>query len=115
VLFIDASHLEADARGRATLQPAHLERLQLLVRAFQQAGADGPAGVIAPGLATRATLTQIAANEFNLSLPRYVLKEEHIASRALPELQAEAQDLEARLADVRDRRQTYLAQWKWYL
>jgi type I restriction enzyme M protein len=114
VLFVDASHLAADARGRATLQPAHLDRLQRLVRAFQQAGATGPAGVVEPGLAYRATLAQIAMNEFNLSLPRYVLKPARTSPKALSELQAEADALEAQLAGVRDRRQRYLEEWKWY-
>jgi hypothetical protein len=53
-------------------------------------------------------------NEFNLSLPRYVLKPARTSPKALSELQAEADALEAQLADVRDRRQRYLEEWKWY-
>lgn len=115
VLFVDASHFEEDTRGRATLQPVHLEQLQLLVRDFQHADANNTAGVVEPGLAYRATLAQIAANDFNLSLPRYVRKAEHRLMRALPELQAEAEALEAQLSEVRNRRQMYLKQWKWHL
>ncbi|GAB3842943.1 type I restriction-modification system subunit M [Hymenobacter jeollabukensis] len=108
VLFVDASRLYTDVRTRAMLMPEHAARIVDVVKGFRQAGAAGPAGVLEPRLAYRATLAELAANDFNLNIPRYVDTFEAEDTVDLPTVQAELHTLEQQLTDVRQRMQQYL-------
>ena len=62
VLFIDASRLFKRGRNQNTLEPEHVEQILRLYRDYKSV----------EGTAKVATLDEIAGNEWNLNIPRYV-------------------------------------------
>jgi type I restriction enzyme M protein len=62
ILFIDAVHEVARVQGQSFLKPEHQLRI---LRAYQRYSND-------PGFATVATLEEIAAQDYSLSIPLYV-------------------------------------------
>jgi type I restriction enzyme M protein len=62
VLVIDASSLFKKGRNQNTLEPEHRDQIFELYRNFRDE----------PGLAKVVSLADIAANDYNLNIPRYV-------------------------------------------
>lgn len=62
VLFVDASRLFKRGRNQNTLEPEQAERIYELYRNYESV----------EGMARLATLDEIAENEWNLNIPRYV-------------------------------------------
>lgn len=90
VLFIDASHDYRPGKNQNFLEDAHIERI---VAAYQ-------AHVDAEKYATLATLEQIAANDYNLNLSRYVDTSDPDAPVDLLVALAELHDAEDQRADT---------------
>lgn len=97
VLMIDASELYRKGRNQNTLEPEHVAQILAWYRAYEDV--EGAAAVV--------TLDDIAENDWNLNIPRYVepvIEEEQISvEEALDNLKAaldEAYAAEDRLADL---------------
>ncbi|MGE4182913.1 MAG: N-6 DNA methylase, partial [Limisphaerales bacterium] len=98
VLFIDASREFKDAKNQNVLTDDHVERI---VRAFE-------AFKTVEKYAYRATPRELADNEFNLNIPRYVDTFEEEAEIDLDAVKAEIETLESQLASVRKKMNGYL-------
>lgn len=98
VLFIDASREFADAKNQNLLTPAHLDKIVATYEAF----------ATVEKYAYRATAQEIADNDFNLNIPRYVDTFEEEAAIDLPAVKAEIATLEAELAAVRAKMDAHL-------
>jgi type I restriction enzyme M protein len=81
VLIVDASSLYQSGRNQNTLQPEHAQQILAWVQAYE----------VVPGHARVVALEEIAANDWNLNIPRYVepvIEEETITvAEALENLQ----------------------------
>jgi type I restriction enzyme M protein len=62
VLIVDASRLFKKGRNQNTLEPKHIEQIYKLYRDYQDAG----------GIAKVVPIDDIANNDWNLNIPRYV-------------------------------------------
>lgn len=62
MLFVDASRLFKKGRNQNTLEPQHVEEILKLYRGYKTV----------EGTARLATLDEIAGNDWNLNIPRYV-------------------------------------------
>ena len=91
VLFIDASRDYKDAKNQAVLTEEHLDRIVQTHRAF----------VTVEKYAYRATPQEIADNDYNLNIPRYVDTFEEEAEIDLKAVKKEIAGLEKELVDVR--------------
>jgi len=91
VLFIDASKQFTPGKSKNTLAPEHIERV---LRTYaERADADKYAHV--------APASEIAENDFNLNIPRYIDTFEEPEPIDIVAVQAEIEKLEAELAEVR--------------
>jgi type I restriction enzyme M protein len=97
VLMVDASSLYQSGRNQNTLEPEHAQQILAWVQAYEDV----------PGHARVVTLADIAANDWNLNIPRYVepvIEEETITvAEALANLQtalSEAYAAEDRLKQL---------------
>jgi type I restriction enzyme M protein len=91
VVFVDASKEFAPGKSQNTLTPAHIARIVQAYRA--RADADKFADV--------APVAEIAENDYNLNIPRYVDTFEEPQPIDIVAVQAEIKQLEAELAEVR--------------
>lgn len=91
VVFIDASKKFTPGKAKNTLAPEHIERILSTYAA--RADADKYAHV--------APVSEIAENDFNLNIPRYVDTFEEPEPIDIVAVQAEIEQLEAELAEVR--------------
>ena len=98
MLFIDASREFTSAKSQNILDDSHLERIVQVYR--ERAEIDRYSH-----LATRA---EIAANDDNLNIPRYVDTFEPEPDVDLPAIQREIDRVEAELVEVRARMAGYL-------
>lgn len=98
VLFIDASREFADAKNQNLLTEAHLEKIVATFRAFQSV----------EKYAYRATAQEIADNDYNLNIPRYVDTFEEEAEIDLKAVKKEIAQLEGELVTVRQKMDGYL-------
>lgn len=98
VLFIDASREFADAKNQNLLTEAHLDKVFATYEAFQTV----------EKYAYRATGQEIADNDYNLNIPRYVDTFEEEAEIDLKAVKKEIIDLEAELITVRKKMDGYL-------
>lgn len=93
VVFIDASKEFTPGKSKNTLSPQHIDRI---AQAYQaRADVDKFAHVVAAG--------EIAENDFNLNIPRYVDTFEEPEPIDIVAVQAEIEQLEAELAEVRNK------------
>lgn len=86
-LFIDASRLFKRGRNQNTLEPEHLAQILDYYRGY----------MALPGVAHVATLDEIAANDWNLNIPRYV---EPLAQEATPTVEEAVASLQEALAEA---------------
>ena len=98
VLFIDASREFADAKNQNLLTAAHLDKIVATFRAFQSV----------EKYAYRATAQEIADNDYNLNIPRYVDTFEEEAEIDLKAVKKEIAQLEGELVTVRQKMDGYL-------
>jgi type I restriction enzyme M protein len=91
VLFIDASREFKDAKNQNVLTDEHLEKIVATHKAFQTV----------EKYAYRATPQELADNDFNLNIPRYVDTFEEEAEIDLGAVKKEITTLESQLAAVR--------------
>lgn len=98
VLFIDASRDYKEAKNQNVLTDEQVDRIVATYRAYETV----------EKYAYRATPQEIADNDFNLNIPRYVDTFEEEAEIDLEAVKAEIGRLEAELAGVRAKMQGYL-------
>jgi type I restriction enzyme M protein len=98
VLFIDASREYKDAKNQSLLTDEHVQKIVSTYAAFQTV----------EKYAYRATPQEIADNDFNLNIPRYVDTFEEEAEIDLDTVKADITRLESELATVRAKMQAYL-------
>jgi len=98
VLFIDASREYKEAKNQNVLADAHVAKIVSAYHAFQTA----------EKYAYRATPQEIADNDFNLNIPRYVDTFEEEAEIDLGAVKKEISKLETELAEVRKQMDRYL-------
>jgi type I restriction enzyme M protein len=98
VLFIDASREYKDAKNQNLLTEEHVQKITATYQAFQSI----------EKYAYRATPQEIADNDFNLNIPRYVDTFEEEAEIDLDAVKADITRLESELATVRVKMQAYL-------
>ena len=98
VLFIDASREFEDAKNQNRLTDAHLDKIVATYEAFQTV----------EKYAYRATAQEIADNDFNLNIPRYVDTFEEEKEIDLGAVKIEIARLEGELATVRQKMDGYL-------
>ena len=98
VLFIDASREYKEAKNQNVLTDEHVEKIVATYRAFQTVDK----------YAYRATPQEIADNDFNLNIPRYVDTFEEEAEIDLDAVKLEIASLETQLVKVRAKMQAHL-------
>jgi type I restriction enzyme M protein len=98
VLFIDASREYKDAKNQNVLTDEHLQKIVGTYQTF----------LTVEKYAYRATPQEIADNDFNLNIPRYVDTFEEEAAIDLDVVKADITRLESELAAVRAKMQGYL-------
>jgi type I restriction enzyme M protein len=98
VLFIDASREYKDAKNQNVLTEEHLKKIVDTYHAFQTVDK----------YAYRATPQELADNDYNLNIPRYVDTFEEEAEIDLDQVKADITRLECELATVRAKMQGYL-------
>ncbi len=98
VLFIDASREYKDAKNQNILTEEHLDKIVKTYRAFETV----------EKYAYRATPQELADNDFNLNIPRYVDTFEEEEEIDLDAVKKEIAGLEKELVDVRKKMDGYL-------
>ena len=98
VLFIDASGEYVEGTNQNRLGEDHIKKVVATYRAFQTV----------PKYSYRATREEIAENDFNLNIPRYVDTFEGEKEVDLKAVQKEIETLESQLAGVRKEMAGYL-------
>ena len=98
VLFIDASRDYKDAKNQNVLTNEHVNKIVATYRAFETV----------EKYAYRATPQELADNDFNLNIPRYVDTFEEEAEIDLKAVKMEINQLEEELTAVRAKMQAYL-------
>ena len=98
VLFIDASREFVEGTNQNKLGGEHIKKIVATYRAFQTV----------PKYAYRATPEEIAENDFNLNIPRYVDTFEPEKAVDLKAVEGEIARLEGELAGVRKQMARYL-------
>jgi len=98
VLFIDASRESVEGTNQNKLGAEHIAKIVATYKAFKTV----------EKYAYRATPEEIAENDFNLNIPRYVDTFEPEKPVSLKAVQKEIDDLETQLAGVRKQMANYL-------
>lgn len=98
VLFIDASGEYVEGTNQNRLGEDHIKKVVATYRAFQTV----------PKYSYRATREEIAENDFNLNIPRYVDTFEAEKEVDLKAVQKEIETLEGQLSEVRKQMAGYL-------
>jgi type I restriction enzyme M protein len=98
VLFIDASRDYKEAKNQNVLADEHVEKIVATYRAFETV----------EKYAHRATPQEIADNEYNLNIPRYVDTYEEEEEINLEAVQSEISRIEAELVTVRETMKQHL-------
>lgn len=110
VLFVDASKEYIDGKNQNTLGDEHIDKIVQVYNQFRIGKAinEGEGMVLADKFAYRATLAEIAENDFNLNIPRYVDTFEEEEAVDIAATQQAIQTLESELTTVRTTMQQYL-------
>lgn len=106
VLFIDASREYENGKNQNKLRPQDIEHIVSTYERFK-------AGELQPGVAEDkyayvATPAEMAENDYNLNIPRYVDTYEEEAEIDINEVQAEIETLEKELVEVQAKMKQYL-------
>jgi type I restriction enzyme M protein len=106
VLFIDASKEFEAGKNQNKLRKQDINHIVSTYRQF--AKGELTAGVVEEKYAYVATPAEIAENDFNLNIPRYVDTFEEEAEIDIVAVQSEIDSLEAELAEVQAKMKAYL-------
>lgn len=106
VLFVDASKEYENGKNQNKLRPEDIEHIVSTYRKFTNGEAE--AGVAEEKYAYVATPDEIAENDFNLNIPRYVDTFEEEEEIDIPAVQREIDTLETELAEVQLKMKDYL-------
>ncbi|MCA3351442.1 MAG: type I restriction-modification system subunit M [Roseomonas sp.] len=98
VMFVDSSRDFRPGRRQNVLEEAHMDRIVATVQA--RAAVERYARPV--------PITEIAENDFNLNIPRYVSSAEATEAVDLAAVEADIQRLEAELAEVRAKMKQHL-------
>lgn len=98
ILFVDASRDYRDDTNQNKLREQDIEKVIKTVRAFKSV----------EKYAYRATREEVARNDFNLNLARYVDVFEEDEAVDIVKVQKEIEELEAELSSTRQRMRSYL-------
>lgn len=105
-LFIDASREYESGKNQNILRDADIEHIVSVYEQFR--AGKFHAGVAEDKYAYVATLDEIADNDYNLNIPRYVDTFEEEEEIDIRSVQNEIQELEKQLANVQTRMNNYL-------
>lgn len=106
VLFIDSSKHYDSAKNQNKLNEKHIDHIVETYRKFNKG--ELKAGIIEDKFSYVATFDEIAENEFNLNIPRYVDTFEEEAEVDIAAVQKEIETLEDELKDVQKEMDNYL-------
>lgn len=106
VLFVDASREFENGKNQNRLRDKDIEHIVSTYRRFAEG--ELRAGVVEDKYAYVATREEIAANDYNLNIPRYVDTFEEEKQIDIPAVQAEIDQLEKELAEVQGKMKEYL-------
>lgn len=106
VLFIDASHEFENGKNQNRLRPKDIEHIVSIYRRF--VAGELVAGVAEDKYAYIATRAEIAENDYNLNIPRYVDTYEEEEEIDIVAVQREIDTLETELAEVQAKMKGYL-------
>ena len=106
VLFIDASQGYESGKNQNKLRKKDIEAIVNTYRDFGNGKLDK--GVVTEKFAYIATKEELAENEYNLNIPRYVDTFEEEAEVNIPEVQKEIEQLEKELETVQKKMEDYL-------
>ncbi|MGL4411696.1 MAG: type I restriction-modification system subunit M [Bacteroidales bacterium] len=108
VLFIDASKEFENGKNQNKLRDTDIEHIVDTYRTFAEGNL--PQGVAEDKYAYVATRAEIAENDYNLNIPRYVDTYEEEAEIDITAVQAEIDNLEKELEEVQVQMRDYLKQ-----
>ncbi|MGL4908330.1 MAG: N-6 DNA methylase, partial [Bacteroidales bacterium] len=106
VLFIDASKEFENGKNQNKLRDTDIEHIVNTYRTFAEGNL--PQGVAEDKYAYVATREEIAENDYNLNIPRYVDTYEEEAEIDIMAVQAEIDSLEKELVEVQAQMKSYL-------
>ena len=106
VLFVDASREFEAGKNQNKLREEDIERIVAVYRNFTGGGL--PVGVVEEKYACVASLAEIAENNYNLNIPRYVDTFEEERELDIRSIQEGIDMMDDYLADVRGRMKKYL-------
>jgi type I restriction enzyme M protein len=106
VLFIDASERYDAGKNQNKLNDSHIENIVATYRRFNAGELD--AGVVEEKFAYVATFEEIAENDFNLNIPRYVDTFEEEEAIDVLAVKQEIAQLEVELTAVQQKMKNYL-------
>lgn len=106
VLFIDASKEFENGKNQNKLRDTDIEHIVNTYRTFAEGNL--PQGVAEDKYAYVATRAEIAENDYNLNIPRYVDTYEEEAEIDIMAVQAEIDSLEKELVEVQAQMKSYL-------
>lgn len=110
ILFIDASKNFESGKNQNKLRAVDIEKIVTTYKTFKTAPAlmSDEGQVIEDKFAYRATIKEIAENDFNLNIPRYVDTFEEETPVDIPATQAEITRLKSELVEVEKQMEAYL-------
>jgi type I restriction enzyme M protein len=106
VLFIDSSKHFESAKNQNKLRESDINHIVDIYRKFNR-GELNP-GVVEDKFSYVATFDEIAENDFNLNIPRYVDTFEEEAEVDIAAVQKEIENLEGELKEVQSQMDVYL-------
>jgi type I restriction enzyme M protein len=108
ILFIDASNLYASGKNQNKLRPEDIDKIVATHHTFTEGKCQ--AGVLEDKFSYVATPEELAENDYNLNIPRYVDTFEEEAEVDIAAVQREINGLEKELKQVQDEMSKYLQQ-----
>jgi type I restriction enzyme M protein len=106
VLFIDSSQQYESGKNQNKMTDAHIDHIVETYRKFNEGNV--PQGIVEDKYSYVATFDEIAENDFNLNIPRYVDTFEEEAEIDIASVQQEIIKLETELATVQAQMNEYL-------
>jgi type I restriction enzyme M protein len=106
VLFIDGSQQYENGKNQNKLRPADIDRIVSTYRAFSS-GQQTP-GIVEEKYSYVATFDELAENDFNLNIPRYVDTFEEELEIDITLVQSKIDEMEIKLKKVQEEMKKYL-------
>lgn len=106
VLFIDGSQQYENGKNQNKLRPTDIDRIVSTYHAFSS-GQQAP-GIVEEKYSYVATFDELAENDFNLNIPRYVDTFEEELEIDIAMVQSKIEDMEIKLKKVQEEMKKYL-------